>query len=95
MKKIISSIAFAIIVSGLVSCSSERQGTQEQSNTENTEEMPKDRISLVRDDANRKVDVMIDGELFTAYRYPEDIMKPVLYPLTTPQGTLITRKFPM
>ncbi len=95
MKKIISSIALASVFSVFVSCGSERQGGQENTETETTEEMPKDRISLVRDDANRKVDVLIDGELFTAYRYPENIMKPVLYPLTTPQGTLITRKFPM
>ncbi|MCM4166803.1 hypothetical protein DHD08_03805 [Arenibacter sp. H213] len=53
------------------------------------------RIQLVRDDTQKKVSVMIDGKLFTAYRYPNTIKKPILYPLITPNGTNITRKFPL
>jgi len=53
------------------------------------------RIQLVENSAEKKVDVLIDGKLFTSYRYPENIKKPVLYPLITPQGTKITRKFPL
>jgi hypothetical protein len=53
------------------------------------------KIELVRNDAEQKVDVLIDGELFTAYIYPNTIKKPVLYPLKTSKGTKITRGFPL
>jgi hypothetical protein len=53
------------------------------------------KIHFIRKDAEKKVDVMVDGHLFTSYIYPDNIKKPVLYPLTTPQGTRITRKFPL
>jgi len=53
------------------------------------------KIQLVRNDAEKKVDVMIDGELFTSYIYPNTIKKPVLYPLITSKGTKITRGFPL
>src|SRR5690606_37891371 len=54
-----------------------------------------DKITLIRKDGEKKVDVMIDGEHFTSYIYPETIAKPVLYPIKTSEGTLITRGFPL
>src|SRR5690606_37755590 len=48
-----------------------------------------------RNDAEKKVDVFIDGDHFTSYIYPETIAKPVLYPIKTSEGTLITRGFPL
>jgi hypothetical protein len=53
------------------------------------------RIQLVQNAEEQKVDVLIDGQLFTSYIYPSTIKKPVLYPLITPKGTKITRKFPL
>ncbi|MFT6811124.1 MAG: hypothetical protein ACJA01_004371 [Saprospiraceae bacterium] len=53
------------------------------------------RIQLVDKADERKIDVLIDGELFTSYIYPNTIKKPVLYPLITPKGTKVTRKFPL
>ena len=50
---------------------------------------------VIRNDAENKVDVTIDGELFTSYIYPNTIKKPVLYPLTTAKGSKITRGFPL
>ena len=52
-------------------------------------------VKLVADDVQRKVDVMYDGQLFTSYRYPADLDKPVLYPINTAKGTMITRGFPL
>ena len=52
-------------------------------------------ITLVADDAQRKVDVMFDGQLFTSYLYPADLDKPVLYPIYTAKGAMITRGFPL
>jgi len=53
------------------------------------------RIELFQNADQQKVDVLIDGKLFTSYIYPNTIKKPVLYPLITPNGTKITRKFPL
>ena len=43
----------------------------------------------------KKVDVMIDGKLFTSYIYPESIKKPVLWPVVTAGGNDVTRQFPL
>jgi hypothetical protein len=51
-------------------------------------------VKFVTDEKNKKVDVLIDGKLFTSYIYPTDLDKPVLYPIYTAKGTVITRGFP-
>lgn len=43
----------------------------------------------------RKVDVLIDGKLFTSYLYPDSLDKQILYPLFTASGKEITRGFPL
>lgn len=43
----------------------------------------------------RRVDVTYDGKPFTSYIWPANLKKPVLYPLRTAQGTIITRGFPL
>jgi hypothetical protein len=54
-------------------------------------------VKLVRDDANKKVEILIDNKPFTAYFYPgADILKKaVLYPIRSPKGTLVTRGWPL
>jgi hypothetical protein len=52
-------------------------------------------VKLVQDDSQRKVDVYIDGNLFTSYRYPSDLEKPFLFPVYAPNGAVITRGFPI
>lgn len=52
-------------------------------------------ISIRVDDARRRADVLVDGQPFTAYRWPEDVAKPVLYPLRSARGTPVTRGFPI
>jgi hypothetical protein len=54
-----------------------------------------ERIQLVRNDAGRRVDVTIDGKPFTSYIYPTTLKKPVLYPLLSAKGTVVTRGFPL
>ena len=51
-------------------------------------------VRLVRDDAKQRVEVFVDGQPFTAYIYPPAGKKPVLYPIRTAKGTLVTRGFP-
>lgn len=50
---------------------------------------------MVPDEAARRVDVTVDGDLFTAYIYPIDIDRPVLYPIRSSSGQTITRGFPL
>src|SRR5450759_4362362 len=52
-------------------------------------------ISFVNKDADKQIDVMIDGKLFTSYRWPDNVCKPVLYPVLASSGTEITRGFPI
>lgn len=52
------------------------------------------RITVVPNEAQRRVDISIDGKPFTSYIYPEDMEKPTLYPLRAATGTLVTRGFP-
>jgi hypothetical protein len=51
-------------------------------------------VEIIIDEAHRKADVFCDGKLFTSYIYPSDLEKPVLYPIYTAKGTVITRGFP-
>jgi len=55
----------------------------------------KPRIDLKVNEAEKKVDVMVDGKLFTAYIYPDNIKKPVLWPVMSQAGNMLTRSFPM
>ena len=52
-------------------------------------------VRLVRDDTTQRVDVYVDGQLFTAYLYPPTLRKPVLFPLRSAKGTPVTRGFPL
>jgi len=51
-------------------------------------------VQVVPDPANRKIDVLIGGQPFTAYIYPTILKKPVLFPLRTAEGNYVTRGFP-
>jgi hypothetical protein len=53
------------------------------------------RFMLREDKQNKRVDVTIDGKPFTTYIYPDDVKKPVLYPVLTVKGTPITRGWPL
>lgn len=52
------------------------------------------KVEFIRDDAARKVDIQIGGTYFTTYLYPEDVEKPILWPIFSASGKDITRGFP-
>jgi hypothetical protein len=52
-------------------------------------------ITVERNDEARRVDVLAGGKPFTSYIYPTRITKPVLFPLRTAKGTIVTRGFPL
>ena len=53
------------------------------------------RFAIVENKTGKRLDVLVDGKPFTSYIFPDDIMKPVLYPLRTADGTPITRGWPL
>ena len=52
-------------------------------------------ITFAENLADKRIDVLVDGTLFTAYRWPADVYKPILYPLMSAAGHAITRGFPL
>ncbi len=53
------------------------------------------RVSVVKSPTENKVDVFIDGKLFTSFLYPDSLEKPVLFPIHAANGTIVTRGFPL
>lgn len=66
--------------------------------TENKDETMNNAIKLVNNEAEQKVDVLIDGEIFTSYMYSDKISvlkKTTLFPIVAANGVAITRGFPL
>lgn len=76
-------IISSIILTGAVSCTARKQ----------RQNIPT--VKFIKNEADKKVDVMVDGQIFTSYWWPDNVYKPVLYPILTPNGTPITRGFPI
>jgi hypothetical protein len=53
------------------------------------------KVEVVPREAERRVDVLVDGRPFTSYIWPERLAKPILYPIRTARGSLVTRGFPL
>ena len=52
-------------------------------------------VDFVTREADRQVDVTVDGKLFTSFCWYDNVFKPVLYPVMTASGTEVTRGFPL
>jgi hypothetical protein len=52
-------------------------------------------VKLVTHADKQQVEVLFDGKPFTTYRFEPDLKKPLLYPLRTEAGGIITRGFPL
>jgi hypothetical protein len=76
----------AVILALLISAScNSRTGTQEQPA----------KITFAENSAVKKIDVLVDGRLFTTFQWPDNVTKPVFYPILTSERTEITRGFPL
>ncbi|MEY4629644.1 MAG: hypothetical protein RLZZ595_1970, partial [Bacteroidota bacterium] len=53
------------------------------------------KVVLVKDKFHPQVKVSINGKHFTNFFFSDTIAKPVLYPIKAPNGTIITRGFPV
>ncbi|MEO8562665.1 MAG: PmoA family protein [bacterium] len=54
-----------------------------------------DYVQVVKHEADRRVDILVGGKPFTSYIWPTTLKKPVLYPLRTASGVVITRGYPL
>lgn len=86
MKKILMSVMIiAFVFSTSCNSKSEKQDDSDK----------KQKITFVENDLDKSIDVLIEGELFTTFRWPDNMTKPVLHPILTSAGTEITRGFPI
>ena len=53
------------------------------------------KVTFVQHEKDQRVDVLVNGDLFTAYWWPDSVYKPVLFPILSAAGTTITRGFPI
>lgn len=61
-------------------------------------EVIKNYITLEHNETDKKVDVLVDGNLFTSYLYSDDISvlkKTTLYPIIAANGEAVTRGYPL
>ena len=52
-------------------------------------------VKIVENKEAKQLDVYVDGQVFTSYAYWDSQKKPILYPLRTPKGTVVTRSYPV
>ena len=51
-------------------------------------------VKFVSSEKDKKVEVLMDGKLFTSYIYPDDMEKQSLYPINSASGKTVTRGYP-
>lgn len=52
-------------------------------------------FTLIDNEDEKKIEVWIHGEHFTSYLYSDNFKKPILYPIKTSDGKLVSRGFPL
>lgn len=52
-------------------------------------------VVIVQNDSAKSFDVVVNGQPFTSYTWPDSVFKPVLYPIINASGTEITRGYPL
>lgn len=52
-------------------------------------------VKFLQKENEQRIDILIDGKLFTSYLYSNNIDKPVLFPLQTASSITVTRGFPL
>src|SRR5262245_39319152 len=52
-------------------------------------------IKITENKEKKQLDVTVDGQPFTSYVFWEDQKKPILYPLRTSKGTVVSRGYPL
>ena len=84
---------FILALFSSVSCK-EKKETAKSENTMESQTDLSPKVTFVNDEANKKVTVKINDEVFTNYVYDGQTPKPILYPILTKSGKTVTRGFP-
>jgi len=84
----------AVALSAALGCGQSRSG-QSQSGTARSGNSQGDRFTFVERPESKSIDVLLDGQPYTAYCYADSLKKPVLFPLRTKGGHFITRGWPV
>ncbi|HBL75752.1 MAG: hypothetical protein A2W90_04430 [Bacteroidetes bacterium GWF2_42_66] len=53
------------------------------------------KVEFKNNETEKKVEVFVDGKLFTAFIYPDNMEKQSLYPILSASGKIITRGYPI
>lgn len=91
VKTIISICCQVVLVLTFFGCGNKGPGSSEK--VESKDHL--DKFRLIEIPAEKKVEVWIGDNLFTSYIYPDNIEKPVLYPITTVSGKVLSRSYPL
>ena len=86
--KVLSFKYFFLAIISFLSCSPKPAEQEDQ-------QAPDSQITFEENQAEKRIDVLIDGKPFTSYRWPDDVFKPILYPLISAGGSEVTRGFPL
>lgn len=89
-----NTIYSCFLISLILGSCKEKKGSAEAENSSQEVMQESSKVSFINDDTNKKVDIKIDGHLFTSYVYDGQTPKPILYPLITKSGKTVTRGFP-
>ncbi len=52
-------------------------------------------IDVIKEENNKRINILINKQPFTSFIYPDSLEKPVLYPIYAANGEIITRGFPI
>lgn len=52
-------------------------------------------VKVVKESIGKRVDILIANKPFTSFLYPDSLEKPVLFPLYSANGIVVTRGFPL
>lgn len=63
--------------------------------TGQTKKIKEPAVTFLNRSESRQIDVLADGKPFTSFCWYDNVFKPVLYPVYTAAGTVITRGFPL
>lgn len=77
----------------LASCKDKKEVAQSDASAE-SKITQSSMVTFYNDEASKKVVVKINDKLFTSYVYDGQTPKPILYPIRTKSGKIVTRGFP-
>src|SRR4051794_33297332 len=55
----------------------------------------KETVKLVQEKNQNTINVFVGSKLFTSFIFPDSLAKPVLYPIFSGNGAMLTRGYPM